>query len=162
MLPPPTLHCRHCRYRVAATLLNMLPQPPKLRFRQAAASIAKLATAAVPPLLPPPPSPCWHRRTTAAYKIKKKYIILLTNLCFTMMIMAASCENSGSTRQQQMQCCCLQLPRIELMLGSDKRGVSSDSKPYWKWEQNDTTHWCTKNCNTSTTIRKIWVWKIIC
>jgi hypothetical protein len=30
--------------------------------------------------------------------------------------------------------------RIALMFGSDKGGVYSGSKPYGKWEQNDTTH----------------------
>jgi hypothetical protein len=53
MLPPPTLRCRHRRH-AATALPNMLPLLPKLRFRQVAASAAKLAaTTALPP-------PCYH------------------------------------------------------------------------------------------------------
>jgi hypothetical protein len=69
-LLPPTLHCCHRHRHVAAALPNALLLPLKLRFRQAAASTAKLATVVVlPPLLPLPPR-C-HHRATAAYKKKE-------------------------------------------------------------------------------------------
>jgi hypothetical protein len=73
----PLLMPRCCHRRAAAALLNALPLPPKLRFRQAAASAAKLATAAA--VLPPPRC---HRHATTAYKIKEKCIMLLTYLFF--------------------------------------------------------------------------------
>jgi hypothetical protein len=97
MLPPLMPHCCHPR-RTAATLPNKLLLLPKLRFCQAAAFAAKLATVAVLPPPLPPPQRC-HCRTTAAYKIKEKHVTLLTNLFFTMMVTAASSNNGGSTRQ---------------------------------------------------------------
>ncbi len=97
-LPLPMPHCcRRCRY-AAATLPNALLLLLKLRFRQAAASAAKLAAAAMLPPLPPLP-PCCHRHATTAYKINKN-VILLTNLCFTTMVTAARSDNGRATRQQ--------------------------------------------------------------
>ncbi len=62
-LPLPPLRCCCCR-RAAAALPKALPPPPKLRFRQATISAAKLAaTAKLPPLLPPTLLRC---RTAAA------------------------------------------------------------------------------------------------
>ncbi len=69
MLLPSTPRCCHHRHHAAAALLNALLLPLKLRFQQAAASIAKLAAAAV--LLPLLPLPrCCHCRATTAYKNK--------------------------------------------------------------------------------------------
>jgi hypothetical protein len=63
------LHCCRCRHYAATALPNALLLPLELRFRQDAASAAKLAAAAV--LLPLPPlPPCCHCHTTAAYKKK--------------------------------------------------------------------------------------------
>ena len=47
------------------------------------------------------------------------------------------------------------------MLWSDECD-SSSMKPYWRYEQNDRTHWHTKNPNTSAAIKIILVRKIIC
>jgi hypothetical protein len=41
------------------------------------------------------------------------------------MVTTARSNDCGATRQQQWQCCYLQLPRIVLMLRSDKREASS-------------------------------------
>jgi hypothetical protein len=63
------VHHTHRRYHhSAASLPNALLLPLKSRFRQATASAAKLATAAV---LPPPPPllPHCHSHVTTAYKI---------------------------------------------------------------------------------------------
>jgi hypothetical protein len=76
-LPPPTPWCFLCRHHAAAALLNALLLPLKLRFREAATSATKLATAAMLPLLPPLPLR-YHCCATTAYKIKN--VILLTNL----------------------------------------------------------------------------------
>ena len=78
------------------------------------------------------------------------------------MVTTACSNECGAMRQQRWQCCYLQLPRIALMLWSDERDVNSSIKPYWKWAQNDRTHWCTKNLNTSAVIRIILDRKIIC
>ncbi len=122
MLPPPMHHCYRRHHHAAAAFPNALLLWLKLRFCQAATSAAKLATTTV--LLPPPPLPtCGNCRATTAYKIKKG--ILLTNLFFTAMVMTVRSDNCGATRQQQWQCCYLQLPRIALMLRSDKHEASS-------------------------------------
>ncbi len=42
-----------------------------------------------------------------------------------MMVTTARSDDCGATRQQQWQCCYLQLPRIALMLQSDKPKASS-------------------------------------
>jgi hypothetical protein len=123
MLPPPRHRCYRRQHHAATAFPNVLLLRLKLRFRQAAASAAKLATAIV---LPPPP-PLLTRgncRATTAYKINKKGI-LLTNFFFTMMVMTAQSVDCGAMRQQQWQCCYLQLPRIVLMLRSDKREASN-------------------------------------
>ncbi len=41
------------------------------------------------------------------------------------MVMTARSDDCGAMRQWQWQCCYLQLPRIALMLRSDKREASS-------------------------------------
>ncbi len=127
MLPPPTHRCCRRHHHAATAFPNVLLLPLKLRFRQAAASATKLATATVLPPLPPLPTRGNHRATTA-YKIKK--VILSTNLFITTMETAACSDDCGATRQQGWQCCYLQLPRIALMLRSDKHDVNSSIKPY--------------------------------
>ncbi len=123
MLPPPKYRCYHHHHHAAATFPNVLLLWLKLHFRQAAISTAKLAAATVLP--PPPPLPTHgNRRATTAYKINKKGI-LLTNPFFTTMVMTAHSNDYGATRQQRWQCFYLQLPRIALMLQSDKREASS-------------------------------------
>jgi hypothetical protein len=123
MLPPPTHRCYRRHHHAAAAFPNALLLRLKLRFCQAAASTIKLAAAIV--LLPPPPLPTHgNRRATAAYKINKKGI-LLTNLFFTTMVTTARSDNCGATRQRQWQCCYLPLPRIALMLRSDKCEASN-------------------------------------
>ncbi len=123
MLPPPTHHCYRRHHHAAAVFPNVLLLWLKSRFCQAAAFAAKLATAIV--LLPPPPLPTrGDRLTTTAYKINKEGI-LLTNLFFATMVMTACSNDCGATRQQRWQCCYLQLPRIALMLRSDKPEASS-------------------------------------
>jgi hypothetical protein len=92
MLPPPMPRCCRCHHHAAAALPKALLLPIKLRFRQAAASAAKLAAAAVLPPTPPLPPRC-HRHATTAYKIIKN-VILLTSIFFTMMVMAAH-SNDG-------------------------------------------------------------------
>ncbi len=159
MLPPPMHRCCHRHHHAAAAFPNALLLPLKPCFRQAATSAAKLAATML--LLPPPLPMRSNCCATNAYKIKK-YIILLTNVIFTMMVMAARSNDCGATRQQRWQCCYLPLLRIALMLWSDKCDVNSSIKPYWKWDRNDRTHWCTKNLNTSADNRIILVQKIIC
>ncbi len=123
MLLPPTHHCYHRHHHAATAFPNALLLRLKSHFCQAAASAAKLADTTV--LLPPPPLPMrGNRRATTAYKINKKGI-LLTNLFFTTMVMTAGSNDCGAMRQQRWQCCYLQLPRIALMLGSDRREASS-------------------------------------
>jgi hypothetical protein len=122
MLPPPTHCCYRCHHHAANVFPNALLLWLKSRFCQAAASAAKLATAIVLPLPPPLPM-CGNRHTTTAYKIKKG--ILLTNLFFTTMVTTARSDDCGATRQGRWQCCYLQLPRIALMLRSDKREASN-------------------------------------
>jgi hypothetical protein len=41
------------------------------------------------------------------------------------MVTTARSDDCGATRQQQWRCCYLQLPRIALMLRSDKHEASS-------------------------------------
>jgi hypothetical protein len=123
MLPLPMHHCYHRHHHAAAAFPNVLLLWLKLHFRQAATSVAKLASATVLPLLPPLPTR-GNRRGTTVYKINKKGI-LLTNLFFTMMVMTARSNDCGATRQQRWQCCYLQLPRKALMLQSDECEASS-------------------------------------
>ncbi len=127
MLLPPMHRCCHCHHHAAAAFPNALLLPLKLRFRQADVSAAKLAAATVLPPRPPL-NMCGNRRATTAYKIKKN-VILLTYRFFTTMVTAARSDNCGATRQRQWQCCYLQLPRIVLMLWSDKRDGNSSIKP---------------------------------
>jgi hypothetical protein len=123
MLPPPMHRCYRPHHHAATAFPNALLLRLKVRFRQATASAAKLAAATMLP--PPPPLPTRSNRCiTTAYKINKKGI-LLTNLFFTTMVTAAPSNDCGAMRQQQWQCCYLQLPRIVLMLQSDKPEASS-------------------------------------
>ncbi len=123
MLPPPMRRCYRCHYHAATAFPNALLLWLKLCLCQAAASAAKLAAAIMLPLPPPLPTR-GNCHATTAYKINKKRI-LLTNLFFTTMVMTARSNDCGATRQQQWQCCYLQLPRIALMLQSDKREASN-------------------------------------
>ncbi len=122
MLRPPTHHCYRHHHHAAAASPNVLLPWLKLCFHQAATSATKLAATTV---LPPPPPLLMrgNRRANTAYKINKKGI-LLTNLSLKKMVTTARSDDCGATRQQRWQCCYLQLPRIVLMLQSDKHEAS--------------------------------------
>jgi hypothetical protein len=115
LLPPPPPRCRCISKRAAATAKIALPPSCCLCCqagrRHCAPATATSANARQPP------------RYTA-YKMNKKGI-LLTNLFFTTMVMTARSNDCGTTRQQRWQCCFLQLPRIALMLRSDKCEASN-------------------------------------
>ncbi len=151
LLPPPPPRCRRISKRAAATAKIALPLSCRLCHQAGhchhAAAAATSANARQPPRY---------------HCLQNKKVILLTNLIFTTMVTAAHSNDCRATRQWQWQCCYLQLPRIALMLRSDKRDVNSSINPYLKWEKNERTHWHTKNLHTSAVIRIILVCKIIC
>ncbi len=149
MPPPPPRCCRISKHAAATATIAL---PPSCRLCRQAGHLHRAAAAATSAKLQQ--LPCYH--------CLQKNVILLTNLFFTTMVMAAQSDDGGATRQHRKQCCYLQLPRIVLMLQSDKHDVNSSMKPYWKWEQNDWTRWCTTNLYTSAVIRIILVRKIIC
>jgi hypothetical protein len=70
MLPLPMHRCYHCHHHLPTSFQKARLLLLKSRFRQAAASTAKLTAAAVLPPLPPLPPRC-HRRATTVYKLIK-------------------------------------------------------------------------------------------
>jgi hypothetical protein len=127
MLPPPMHRCCHRHHHAATAYPNALLLPLKLCYGQAAASAAKLAAATV--LLPLPSLPMrGNRYATTAYKIKKRNTIDYP--FFHHDGIGSTQQRLQSHKTMTMEICYLQLPRIALMLRSDKRDVNSSIKPY--------------------------------